>query len=195
LSEGPLGWNATQAGLAIAPRGVATMVTMLAMRQVIDHVDHRALLAMGLVITAGALELMSHVSPDGGEFWLAATSAAQGVGVGLLFTPLSTLAFSTLGPELRTDAAGVYNLARQLGCAAGVATMTAVLQARIEGGLSALNQHGGIAGASPMRGFETAAFAAYTGCFRTLAIASMAMIPGIFLFRVMLRDKPTTTIA
>ena len=101
------------------------------MRQMIDHVDHRALLAIGLVITAGALELMSHVSPDGGELWLAATSAAQGVGVGLLFTPLSTLAFSTLGPELRTDAAGVYNLARQLGCAAGVATMTAVLQARI----------------------------------------------------------------
>jgi hypothetical protein len=28
-----------------------------------------------------------------------------------------------------------------------------------------------------------------------LAIAAMAMIPGIFLFRVMLRDKPTTTIA
>jgi MFS transporter, DHA2 family, multidrug resistance protein len=194
LSEGPLGWNATQAGLAIAPRGVATMVTMLAMRQVIDHVDHRALLAMGLVITAGALELMSHVSPDGGELWLATTSAAQGVGVGLLFTPLSTLAFSTLGPELRTDAAGVYNLARQLGCAAGVATMTASLQARIMGGLSAANQHGGITGTSPMRGFQTAAFAAYTGCFRTLAIATMAIIPGIFLFRVMLRDKPTTTI-
>ena len=194
LSEGPLGWNATQAGLAIAPRGVATMVTMLAMRQVIDHVDHRALLAMGLVITAGALELMSHVSPDGGELWLAATSAAQGVGIGLLFTPLSTLAFSTLGPDLRTDAAGVYNLARQLGCAAGVATMTAVLQARIESGVSALNQYGGIAGTS-MRGFQTAAFAAYTGCFRTLSVAAIAIIPGIFLFRVMLRDKPTTTIA
>ena len=73
--------------------------------------------------------------------------------------------------------------------------MTAVLQARIEGGLSALNQHGGIAGTSPMPGFETAAFAAYTGCFRTLAIAAMAIIPGIFLFRVMLPDKPTTTIA
>jgi hypothetical protein len=153
------------------------------------------LLAMGLVITAGALELMSHVSPDGGELWLAATSAAQGVGVGLLFTPLSTLAFSTLGPELRTDAAGVYNLARQLGCAAGVATMTAVLQARIEGGLSALNQHGGIAGTWPMRGFQTAAFAAYTSCFRALAIAAMAMIPGLFLFRIIAREEQTTTIA
>jgi len=73
--------------------------------------------------------------------------------------------------------------------------MTALLQARIEGGFSALNQHGGIAGTSPMHGFETAAFAAYSGCFRTLAIAAMAMIPGLFLFRIMARDKPTTTIA
>jgi hypothetical protein len=103
----------------------------------------------------------------GGEFWLAATSAAQGEGVGLLFTPLSTLALSILGPELRTDAAAVYDLARQLGCAAGVATMTAVLQARIEGGLSALNQHGGIAGTSPIRGFQTAAFEAASEPWRS----------------------------
>jgi MFS transporter, DHA2 family, multidrug resistance protein len=193
LSEGPLGWDATQAGLAIAPRGVGTMATMLAVRYVIDRVDHRSLLAAGLVITAGALELMSWVPLQGGELWLAATSAAQGVGVGLLFTPLSTLAFSTLGPDLRTDAAGVYNLSRQLGCAAGVATMTAVLQARIEGGLSALHRHGAVAGTLPARVFESVSFAAYTGCFRTLAIAAMALIPGIFLFRVMRQDKLITT--
>jgi MFS transporter, DHA2 family, multidrug resistance protein len=195
LSEGPLGLNATQAGLAIAPRGIATMATMLAVRYLIDLIDHRALLATGLVLTAGALELMSRVSPDGGELWLAATSAAQGVGVGLLFTPLSTLAFSTLGSDLRTDAAGVYNLSRQLGCAAGVATMTAVLQARIENGFTALAHNGSIFGSLPMGAAAAAAFAAYTGCFRILAIATIAIIPGIFLFRVVLRDKPITTAA
>ncbi len=195
LSEGPLGWDATQAGLAIAPRGVGTMATMLAVRYVIDRVDHRALLAAGLIITAGALELMSRVPPHGGELWLAATSAAQGIGVGLLFTPLSTLAFSTLGPDLRTDAAGVYNLSRQLGCAAGVATMTGVLQARIESSVGPIYRHAAVAAASPTRAFEAAAFVAYTSCFRILAIAAMGIIPGIFLFRVMRRDKLITTVA
>ena len=193
LSEGQLGWNATQAGLAIAPRGIATMATMLAVRYLIDRIDHRALIAIGLVITAGALELMAQVSPNGGELWLAATSAAQGVGVGLVFTPLSTLAFSTLGSDLRTDAAGVYNLSRQLGCAAGVATMTAILQSRIGSGSSVLDSNSGIFGTLPMRVSETATFAAYTGCFRILAIAAMAIIPGIFLFRVVLQDKPTAS--
>ncbi len=193
LSEGPLGWNAMQAGLAIAPRGVGTMATMLAVRYLIDRIDHRVLLTTGLVVTAGGLELMSRVSPQGAELWLAATSAAQGIGVGLLFTPLSTLAFSTVRPELRTDAAGVYNLSRQLGCAAGVAAMTALLQGRIQAGVLALYHHGGLAGLSPMGALEAATFAAYTGCFRTLAIGAMATTPGLFLFRVMRREAPIGT--
>jgi len=195
LSEGPLGYDATQAGLVISPRGIGTMATMLAIRYAIDRVDHRALLVIGLIVTGGALALMSQVPAQGGELWLAATSAAQGIGVGLLFTPLSTLAFSTLAPELRTDAAGVYNLSRQLGCVAGVATMTAMLQARIQSGFSTLYHHGGIAGAAPMRVFEAATFAAYTDCFRTLAIGAVAMIPGIVLFRVLRRDKPISRAA
>lgn len=183
LSEGPLGWDATQAGLAIAPRGIGTMVMMIAIRCVIDRIDHRALIVIGLFVTGGALELMSRVPPQGGEFWLAATSAAQGVGVGMLFTPLTTLAFSTLGPDLRTDAAGVYSLSRQLGCAAGVAIMTALLQARIESGVVAFYRHGAIAGVSSTRAFEAASFVAYTDCFRILAIGAVAVIPGILLFR------------
>src|SRR5205823_2062802 len=133
LSEGPLGYDATQAGLALSPRGIATMATMLAVHYLIDRVDHRALLGIGIIITSAALMLMSRVPPDRGGLWLATASAIQGIGVGLLFTPLSTLAFSSLGAELRTDAAGVYSLLRQLGCATGVAVMTALLQARIHG--------------------------------------------------------------
>jgi MFS transporter, DHA2 family, multidrug resistance protein len=193
MSEGPLGYDATAAGLVVSPRGIGTMATMLAIRYVIDRVDYRALLAIGLVITACALELMSWLPAHGGELWLASTSAAQGVGVGLLFTPLSVLAFSTLAPELRTDAAGVYNLSRQLGCAAGVAAMTAVLQAKIQSGFSAPHHHGGIADAASARLSEAAIFAAYTGCFRILAIGAAAMIPGILLFRTMRGEKPITT--
>ena len=134
--------------------------------------------------------LMSQVPADGGGLWLAAASAIQGVGVGLLFTPLSTLAFSTLGAELRTDAAGVYSLLRQLGCATGVAVMTAVLQARIHGnslpGFSAAEA--GIP--SPSDAASYGVFAAYTGCFPTMAIVTALTLPGILLFRVL---RPETT--
>jgi DHA2 family multidrug resistance protein len=184
LSEGPLGYSPTEAGLIIAPRGVATMATMLAIRYVIDRIDCRILLAVGLVITPGAFELMSQLPPHGGALWLAAASAVQGLGVGLLFTPLATLAFSTLAAELRTDAAGVYNLLRQLGCATGVAIMTAVLQTRIETGYHRL-LHGGAAIAShlPSPVFEAVIFVAYTSCFQTMAVIATVMIPGLLLFR------------
>jgi MFS transporter, DHA2 family, multidrug resistance protein len=193
LGEGPFAWNATQAGLVIAPRGIGTMAMMLTIRYVIDRVDHRALLALGLVMTAGAFNWMARIPADAGETWLAAASAAQGVGVGLLFTPLSTLAFSTLAADLRTDAAGVYNLARQLGCATGVAAMTAVLQARIHFHLSELYDQARNPSFSPGRLQAAASFAAYTDCFRLLAIITLALLPGISLFRIIRRSARETT--
>jgi DHA2 family multidrug resistance protein len=98
-------------------------------------------------------------------------------------TPLSTIAFSTLGAELRTDGAGVYNLVRQLGCATGVAAMTALLQARIEIRLADFYPKGVIA---PLSADVSAMvyFAAYTDCFKVLAVATLAMMPAVFLFRI-----------
>ena len=151
LSEGPLGYNATRAGLTISPRGIGTMATMLAVGYLIDKIDHRALLVVGMVITAGAFELISKMPPDGSGTWLAGASAIQGIGVGLLFTPLSTLAFSSLAAELRTDAAGVYSLLRQLGCATGVAAMTALLQARIQANYMVMLHQPSLGGVSPSR--------------------------------------------
>ena len=185
LSEGPLGYDATQAGLTISPRGIATMATMLAVGYLIDRIDHRVLLATGMIVTAGALELMSHVPANSGQLWLATASAIQGVGVGLLFTPLSALAFSSLAAELRTDAAGVYSLLRQLGCATGIATMTAVLQARIHTNVMAISSQGGPAGSSSSPLLDAATLGAYASCFRSMAIITAIIIPGIFLFRIL----------
>lgn len=184
LSEGPLGYNATQAGLALSPRGIGTMATMLLVSCLIDRVDSRALLAAGLLITAGALAMISQAPAHGGELWLAVANAIQGVGIGLLFTPLSTLAFSSLAADLRTDAAGIYNLLRQLGCATGVAVMTAVLQAGIRANLMTFSDRGE-AVSVPDEIRDMAAFSAYTGCFQTMAVVTLMMLPGILLFHVL----------
>jgi len=188
LSEGPLGYDATQAGLTISPRGIGTMATMLAVSYLIDKIDHRALLVTGMMITAGAFELISRMPPNGGEIWLAGASAIQGVGVGLLFTPLSTLAFSSLAADLRTDAAGVYSLLRQLGCATGVAAMTALLQARIQASSIPIAHQSATGVRSRSHLLDLATFGAYTGCFRTMAVITAVVIPGIFLFRVLRPD-------
>jgi DHA2 family multidrug resistance protein len=168
------------------------MATLLLVSCLIDRVDSRALLAAGFLITAGALAMISQTPTQGSEIWLAVANGIQGVGVGLVFTPLSTLAFASLAAELRTDAAGIYNLLRQLGCAIGVAMMTAVLHAGIQRNLIALSDRGE-ASSLPDQIHEAAAFSAYTGCFRTMAVVTVVMLPGILLFRVLRSGEGNVT--
>lgn len=181
MSEGPLGFDPYLAGLIMSPRGIATMITMLSMSWLIDRVDHRVLLAAGLTIVAAALAGMSRVDDP---VWLAVASALQGFGVGLMFTPLSVRAFATLAPALRADAAGLYSVLRQLGGATGVAAMTAVLNARLAFHLGDLSGHGvAIAGAAAGPAAAAAALLAYGDCFRVLTVATVAILPGLLLFR------------
>ena len=179
IGEGSLGFAALVAGLTMSPRAIATMATMAALGYLIDKIDNRILLAVGMVMLGGALALMSGVPAEraAAAGWLAGAGLIQGVAAGLLFTPLSTLAFSTLPQALRTDGTGVYNLLRQLGSATGVTVMTAALTARMQVHLADV----------PAGNADSATFLAYTDCFRIMAIASIVTLPGILLF---LRPRP-----
>ena len=86
----------------------------------------------------GGLGLLSLIPPVNGAAWIIAGSTLQAIGGGLLFTPLITIGLSTLPPELRTDATGLYSLLRQVGSASGLALMTGLLQVRIQAHLPAL---------------------------------------------------------
>jgi DHA2 family multidrug resistance protein len=184
LGEGPLGFDATLAGITIMPRGILMVVAMLVAGRLIGAVDVRVLLAGGLMMMAIGLSMLSRVQPADAVAWIIGGSSVQAIGAGLLLTPLSTLAFSTLSPEMRTDAAGVYSLLRQLGLASGIALMTAVLRTRVQANLVGLSASAGGAGANPPASLtDIATLHAYAQCFNMMAIASMVVSPGILLFR------------
>src|SRR5437764_70206 len=126
LGQGPLGYSATLAGAMIVPRAVLMMLTMLIAGRLIGKINYRILLASGWILMATGLTLLSAVPAENALPMIIVGSTVQALGAGLLLTPLSTLAFSTLAPDRRTDAAGLYSLLRQLGCACGVALMTAI---------------------------------------------------------------------
>lgn len=180
LGENLLGYTATLAGFTIVPRAVLLMLMMLMVGELLGRVDHRLLLTGGWILMALGLEILSRTRPSGGLLWMIVGSAVQSIGAGLLFTPHSTLAFATLKPELRTDASGLYSLLRQLGYACGVALMTAVLRLQIGVHRAALGAAAGGDGAGPL---GLAGLLAYRDCFQMMAIASLVVIPGVFLFR------------
>jgi DHA2 family multidrug resistance protein len=181
LGEGPLGYRATLAGFTIVPRAVLMMLMMLSMGQLIGKIDRRILLACGWVLMAAGLAILANIHPAQGIAWIVTGSTIQAIGAGMLFTPLSTFAYSTLPAELRTDAAGVYSLLRQLGFATGVAVMTPILQLIIQARLAASG--GALAAAASPELVAAATLGAYARCFGLMAIAAVAVLPGVLVFR------------
>ena len=58
---------------------------------------------------------------------LSVVTFIQGLGMGLVFVPMNLVAFATLGPQFRTDGAGLTNLMRNIGSAFGVSITTTIL--------------------------------------------------------------------
>jgi DHA2 family multidrug resistance protein len=115
------------AGLVLAPRGIGTMAAMVIAGQLLRYIDPRLLIAAGLGITGLALYLMTGFTPDVSQGTLIRTGLIQGLGIGCVFVPLSTVAFGTLAPALRTQATGLFNLMRNIGSSIGISMMSYLL--------------------------------------------------------------------
>jgi DHA2 family multidrug resistance protein len=115
------GYSVLQSGILTAPRGVGTLVSMLLAGKLIGKVDMRLLVALGIGLMGGSLWMMTGFAldqPAGPVVW---SGLVQGLGLGLLFVTMQSLAFATLAPKLRTNAASLLNLARNIGGSVGIA--------------------------------------------------------------------------
>src|SRR5690348_9232163 len=83
-------------GVVLAPRGVGTMIAMLVVGRLVNRVDARLLILVGLALTAGSMYDMTGFSLDIGVSDLVRTGITQGLGLGFIFVPLSTVTFATL---------------------------------------------------------------------------------------------------
>jgi len=126
MMETLMGYPVVTTGLVTAPRGVGSLISMFLVGQLIRRVDARLIILTGLIITAGALYGMTRFSLQMDSALFIWTGLFQGVGIGLIFVPLTTLAFATLSPGLRADGAGVFTLVRNLGSSAGISIMQAL---------------------------------------------------------------------
>ncbi|KGF70970.1 DSBA oxidoreductase [Hoeflea sp. BAL378] len=121
------GYSTITTGLVMAPRGVGTMISMILVGRLVRMVDARYLVITGLSLTALSLYMMTGFSPQmdsGPVIW---TGVIQGLGLGLVFVPLSTVAFATLDVRFRTDAASLFSLVRNIGSSIGISVVTLFL--------------------------------------------------------------------
>ena len=122
-----MGYPVITAGLVLAPRGIGTMIAMMIVGRVINRVDPRGLVILGLLLTAFALYEMSGFTPDVSQGTLIRTGIVQGFGLGFIFVPLSTITFATLQPEFRMQGTALFSLVRNIGSSIGISIVIFLL--------------------------------------------------------------------
>jgi DHA2 family multidrug resistance protein len=127
LLEGLLQYPIVTTGLVMAPRGVATAIAMTVAGRLVGKVDVRYLIGTGMVLGAIGSWAMTHYSLEVSLFWIIWPAFVQGLGFGLIFVPLSAIAYLTLPRSRTAEAAGIYSLVRTVGAAAGISIVTTLV--------------------------------------------------------------------
>src|SRR5215208_2076242 len=127
LLQNLYGYSVLQSGFLTAPRGVGTLISMLLAGRLVGKIDSRLLVGIGVALMGISLYMMTGFAIDQPSGPVITSGVVQGLGLGLIFVPLQTLAFETLAPRLRTTAASLLNLARNVGGSIGISVVSSQL--------------------------------------------------------------------
>ena len=120
-------YPALQAGMTMAPRGLATMIGMFFVGQLYARLDPRVVLAIGTVLIAyGGFE-MSNWSGSVAPANMLPPLLITGLGIGFAFVPLSGITISTVPPESVANASSLFNLMRNTGASVGITLSSTLL--------------------------------------------------------------------
>ena len=121
------GFELITIGLLLIPRGIAQLATIACMSVLIDRIDPRVLIGMGLVGFALGSWMMTNFNLDIGVSSLMIPTVIQGASMGLISVPILSVSYSTIAPHLRTHAATLVGLSYTIASSMGVAVSVVVL--------------------------------------------------------------------
>jgi DHA2 family multidrug resistance protein len=189
-------------GLVTAPRGMGTMVAMFIVGRLLAYFDARLIIAVGLALTSFSLWQMTQFSLLMDSWPIIISGVLQGFGVGLVWVPLSTVAFTTLPANLRNEGTAFFNLLRNIGSSIGISVVFFLLTQNIQRIHAAMgrnvtaydilnNPAAGHFNLSTLQGlagfdgtmFNQAAMIAYIDDFQLMMVLTLATIPFLFLIK------------
>ena len=127
LLEELLNYPIVTTGIVMAPRGIATAIAMIIVGRLVSRMDARTLVGAGMIVSAIASWAMLRWSLNVNVFTIVWPSFLQGLGLGLIFVPLSTIAYITLPRARMAEAAGIYSLVRTIGASVGISVVTTLM--------------------------------------------------------------------
>ncbi|MBD0693369.1 MFS transporter [Streptomyces sp. CBMA123] len=118
------GLDALGAGLVFTAIGLGYLLTSNATHRVTAHLgEPRTITVGGLLMAAGLglLALTAYGAADGSVWWLAPGLFVDGLGMGLVIAPVTSVALAAVEPRLAGAAAGAVATVQQVGGAVGIA--------------------------------------------------------------------------
>ena len=126
------GFSALVAGLTMAPMSLVSMFTAPFAGRMADRVGGKYILMTGILLfTIGMASLGLVAGPDSTWINFLVPAAVAGLGIGMTFAPMTTVAMRNVSPRVAGSASAVLNTIRQLGAAIGSAVIGALLQNRL----------------------------------------------------------------
>jgi MFS transporter, DHA2 family, multidrug resistance protein len=122
------GYTALEAGKAMAPRGIGSLLMMPLVGYMTGLFDARKLLAIGLGIGGLTMLWLGELNLDAGYWDIFWPQFLQGAGMALLFVPLTTVSMATVAREKMGYATSLFNLMRNIGGSIGIAITGTILQ-------------------------------------------------------------------
>jgi DHA2 family multidrug resistance protein len=130
--QNSLGYTALQAGLVFFPVGILQAVIAPVSGQLTDRFNPKIPLLIGVVILGISMYLFSFLSLQTTHDQIMLPLYLRGLGMGLIFTPISTVALYDIPKPQLAQASGLFNTIRQVGGSFGIAALGTVLTQRVK---------------------------------------------------------------
>jgi len=132
MTENLFNYPVLTTGLVMAPRGISAMLSMMLVGKLIRFIDPRKIIITGIFISGFGMYFGTLYSFTISPGWIIGPILLQGFGLGMIFVPLSAVAFTTLPVSLRAEAAGLFSLMRTIGSSVGVSVIATLLARRAQ---------------------------------------------------------------
>ncbi|HEY4000200.1 MAG TPA: DHA2 family efflux MFS transporter permease subunit [Candidatus Xenobia bacterium] len=128
LLQTVMGYPATQSGLAVSPRGLGSIASMLIVGRLVGRVDARILIGGGFIALGLSTLWFGQINASVSMVSIIMPNILTGFALGFIFVPLTTLTTATLPQEEIGNATGIYNLMRNIGGSVGISGLDTLLE-------------------------------------------------------------------
>jgi MFS transporter, DHA2 family, multidrug resistance protein len=123
-----LGYPSLQAGIAMAPRGMGSLILTPIVGIMLNRIGARKLLAAGILLCSITLFWFGFLDLNAGYWDFFLPQFIQGFSMSLMFVPMTTITMDAISREAMGNATSIFNLMRNIGGSIGIATAATMLE-------------------------------------------------------------------